>query len=49
MWCKKRRMAGRGTDIILGGNADFKAKRKLSNLGYSEELIEEATTFTETD
>lgn len=42
-------MAGRGTDIILGGNADFKTKRKLSNLGYSEELIEEATRFTETD
>ncbi len=32
-------MAGRGTDILLGGNPDFLAKRELRNLGFSEEVI----------
>lgn len=42
-------MAGRGTDIMLGGNAEFKTKKELSKLGYPHELIEEATTHYETD
>jgi len=42
-------MAGRGTDIMLGGNADYKAKQELLNLGYSHRLIEESTTYTITD
>jgi preprotein translocase subunit SecA len=32
-------MAGRGTDILLGGNPDFLAKRELRNLGFGEEVI----------
>ena len=42
-------MAGRGTDIVLGGNAEFMAKSEMERLGYSEELIREATSFGETD
>lgn len=42
-------MAGRGTDIMLGGNADYKTKQKLAELGYSSELIEESTTYTVTN
>ncbi|MDO5559130.1 MAG: preprotein translocase subunit SecA [Oscillospiraceae bacterium] len=42
-------MAGRGTDIILGGNAEFKAKADLRQRGYEEELISEAIGFAETD
>ncbi len=42
-------MAGRGTDIMLGGNAEFLAKHELAKLGYSDELIIEATGFAETD
>ena len=38
-------MAGRGTDILLGGNAEFLAKRKLRDEGVSEDLIEVATSF----
>lgn len=38
-------MAGRGTDIMLGGNADFLTREKLSNLGYNEETIELATGY----
>ena len=38
-------MAGRGTDILLGGNAEFLAKRKLREEGVDEELIELATSF----
>ena len=41
-------MAGRGTDIMLGGNAEYLAKSELRKLGYSEELISEATGFSET-
>ncbi len=42
-------MAGRGTDIVLGGNAEFMAKSEMERLGYSEDLIREATSFGETD
>ena len=42
-------MAGRGTDIMLGGNAEFLAKKELEKLGYSDELILESTGFSETD
>ena len=42
-------MAGRGTDIILGGNSEFLAKQEMRKLRYSEELIEQATAFNETD
>lgn len=42
-------MAGRGTDIILGGNAEYMAKHELSKMGMSDELIAEATGFAETD
>ena len=42
-------MAGRGTDIILGGNAEYMAKAEMRKKGYIEELIAEATGFAETD
>ena len=42
-------MAGRGTDIMLGGNAEFMAKHEMAKLGYDEELINEATGFADTD
>ncbi len=42
-------MAGRGTDIMLGGNAEYLAKAELRREGLSEELISEATGFGETD
>ncbi len=42
-------MAGRGTDIILGGNAEYMAKHELMKLGMSDELIAEATGFADTD
>ena len=42
-------MAGRGTDIMLGGNPEFLAKKDLRRLGYEEELINEATGTAETD
>ena len=42
-------MAGRGTDIMLGGNAEFLAKADLRKAGMSDELIAEATGFAETD
>ncbi|MBQ6895182.1 MAG: preprotein translocase subunit SecA, partial [Clostridia bacterium] len=42
-------MAGRGTDIMLGGNADFLAKKELEKLGYSDEIILESTGFSETN
>ncbi len=38
-------MAGRGTDIILGGNPEFEARRQLANLGYTDEQISYATSF----
>ena len=42
-------MAGRGTDIMLGGNAEYLAKAALRHDGLSEELIIEATGFAETE
>ncbi len=42
-------MAGRGTDIMLGGNAEYMAKSALRHDGLSEEMILEATGFGETD
>lgn len=42
-------MAGRGTDIKLGGNEEFMAKSHMRKKGYSEEQIEEATGYAETD
>ena len=41
-------MAGRGTDIMLGGNADFLAKDDLRKQGLEEEMIAEADSFAET-
>src|SRR5699024_6643352 len=42
-------MAGRGTDIMLGGNAEYLAKDAMRKKGYDEYLINEATGFGETD
>ncbi|MDD4509516.1 MAG: preprotein translocase subunit SecA [Oscillospiraceae bacterium] len=42
-------MAGRGTDIVLGGNGEYLAKSELRKSGMSEELLAEATGFAETD
>jgi len=42
-------MAGRGTDIKLGGNAEYLAKAEMRRLGFPEELIVESTGFGETD
>ncbi len=42
-------MAGRGTDIILGGNAEYMAKAEMRKQGIEEEYIAEATGFADTD
>ena len=42
-------MAGRGTDIVLGGNAEYMAKAKLRKDKYEDDVIAEATGFAETD
>ena len=42
-------MAGRGTDIMLGGNAEYMAKAEMRRMQVPEELIVEATGFAETD
>ena len=42
-------MAGRGTDIMLGGNAEYLAKHEMAKRDFSEELIAEATGFGDTD
>ena len=42
-------MAGRGTDIILGGNSEFLAKEEMRRKKIAHELIEEANTYYETD
>ena len=42
-------MAGRGTDIMLGGNSEYLAKQEMRKQGYSDELIEQATAHNETD
>ena len=41
-------MAGRGTDIMLGGNSEYLAKQEMRKLKYTEEQIEQATAFNET-
>ena len=40
-------MAGRGTDIVLGGNAEFMAKKEMRKLGYDEEIISRVTGVIE--
>jgi len=42
-------MAGRGTDIMLGGNAEYLAKQALRKYGYAEEIIAEAVGYADTD
>ncbi|MDE7454517.1 MAG: preprotein translocase subunit SecA, partial [Clostridia bacterium] len=42
-------MAGRGTDILLGGNPEFLAKKEMKRLGYEEEQIEASTSFAKGD
>jgi len=42
-------MAGRRTDIMLGGNAEFMAKAELRRAGYEDDVISEATGFADTD
>lgn len=42
-------MAGRGTDIMLGGNSEYMAKTEMRRQGFSEEMINEATSYGETD
>ena len=42
-------MAGRGTDIMLGGNSEYLAKQEMRKLKYSADQIEQATAFNETD
>ena len=42
-------MAGRGTDIILGGNAEYMATNDLRKAGYTDEVIADATGYAETD
>ena len=42
-------MAGRGTDIMLGGNSEFLAKQEMKKQGFSEELIEQSTAHNETE
>ena len=42
-------MAGRGTDIVLGGNAEYMAKTQMKKQGFEEHLIIESTGFADTD
>ncbi len=42
-------MAGRGTDIMLGGNAEYISRADLVKAGYSDEVIADATGYAETD
>ena len=42
-------MAGRGTDIVLGGNAEYMAKQEMRKMGYADELINASTSFNDTD
>ena len=42
-------MAGRGTDIMLGGNTEYLAKQEMKKLKYTPEQIDDAVTFNETD
>ena len=45
----RENMAGRGTDIMLGGNAEYLAKTDLRKAGFEEDVIAEATGYAETD
>ena len=42
-------MAGRGTDILLGGNPEYMARQEMRRQGYSEEMVEEAVSITPSD
>lgn len=42
-------MAGRGTDIILGGNPEFMARQEMRKRGYEDEIIEQSTAHNVTD
>lgn len=42
-------MAGRGTDIMLGGNNEYLAKQEMKRMKYASEMIEQATAFNETE
>ncbi len=42
-------MAGRGTDIMLGGNSEYLAKQEMKRMKYASEMIEQATAFNETE
>ncbi len=42
-------MAGRGTDIMLGGNAEYMAKKEMKKQGFDDRLIVESTSFSETE
>ena len=42
-------MAGRGTDIMLGGNPEYLAKQKMAELGYNDEQIEFCTSYLPSD
>lgn len=42
-------MAGRGTDIMLGGNSEYLAKQEMKRKKYSDEMVEQATAFNETE
>lgn len=42
-------MAGRGTDIVLGGNPEFIAKNEMRRKGYSDEIIAKVDSFADTD
>ncbi len=42
-------MAGRGTDIMLGGNMDYLAKQHLKRMGYADEIINESMGFADTN
>ncbi|HHV29739.1 preprotein translocase subunit SecA [Acetivibrio mesophilus] len=42
-------MAGRGTDIVLGGNAEYMAKQEMRKKGFSEDIINQATGFNDTN
>ncbi|QXM05197.1 preprotein translocase subunit SecA [Crassaminicella indica] len=42
-------MAGRGTDIVLGGNPEFMAKKEMKKMGYSDNVLSMVTSFSHTD
>ncbi|MBC7765649.1 MAG: preprotein translocase subunit SecA [Hyphomonadaceae bacterium] len=42
-------MAGRGTDIVLGGNAEYMSKHEMKKSGYTDEMLVEATGYADTD